>query len=269
MSAAAPAARKDRAEHGWYVYGVVRESVAADEAVEDLPAVGSADARIAFVPHGGIAAVVSELTEERPLGTPDDLRAHAQVLDSLAAGFEPVLPLRFGTVLRDARAVADELLAGGHDDFVAALDRLEGSAQFTLGARYVEGAVLREILDEQPDARRLREELSRLPEDAGYYRKIQLGQLMAEAVDAKRDPDAAEIDRRLSPLAVAVAAEEPNAPEAVADVSFLVERDRRQAFEEAAEDLARRWHGRIRLRLLGPVAPYAFATEAMAGLGEG
>ncbi|MFF4228946.1 GvpL/GvpF family gas vesicle protein [Streptomyces sp. NPDC001820] len=255
------------AESGWYVYGVVRESGATTE-VEALPTVASADAQVTYVRHRGIAAVVSKVSDDRPLGTPDDLRAHAQVLDSLAAGSEPVLPFRFGTVLRDAQAVTDELLVGGYDDFMTALDRLEGSAQFTLRARYVQDEVLREVLDEQPQAQRLREELKHMSEDAGYYRRIELGQILAEAIADKRDMDAGEIDRCLAPLAVAVAPEEPGAADAVADVSFLVDAKRRAAFEEAAEDLARRWHGRIRLRLFGPVAPYDFVTEAMAGLGE-
>jgi hypothetical protein len=260
-------AQTPRAGSGWYVYGVVRES-GATTMVEDLPVVGSVDAKVTSVRHRGIAALVSEVSDDRPLGTPDDLRAHAQVLDSLAAAAVPVLPFRFGTVLRDEQAVADELLAGGYDDFLTALDRLEGSAQFTLKARYVQDVVLREVLAEQPEAQRLREELNSMPEDAGYYRRIQLGQLMAEAIAAKRDSDSVEIDRCLAPLAVAVAPDEPVAADAVADVSFLVERERRQAFEQAAEDLARRWHGRIRMRLLGPIAPYAFVTEAMAGSGE-
>lgn len=262
-------------ESGRYVYGVVR-GPGATRVVEGLTAVGSAEERadtkatkVTYVPYGEIAAVVSEVSADRPLGTPDDLRAHAQVLDSLAAESVPVLPFRFGTVLRDDRAVTDELLAGGHDDFATALDRLEGSAQFTLRARYVQDAVLREVLAEQPEAQRLRDELNSMPEEAGYYRRIQLGQLLAEAITAKRDSDSAEIDRCLTPLAVAVIPDEPAAADAVADVSFLVERETRPAFEQAAEDLARRWHGRIRLRLLGPVAPYAFADEAMAGFEEG
>ncbi|MEV1069756.1 GvpL/GvpF family gas vesicle protein [Streptomyces sp. NPDC050263] len=254
-------------ESGRYIYGVVRGAEAVT-VVEGLPAVGRAEAQVTYVRHRGIAAVVSEVAADRPLGTADDLRAHAQVLDSLAAADATVLPFRFGTVLPDEKAVADELLACGYDAFMAALDRLEGSAQFTLRARYVHDEVLREVLAEQPEAQRLRDELNSMPEDAGYYRRIQLGQLMAEAIADKRDSDSVEIDRCLAPFAVAVTPGEPAAAEAVADVSFLVERERRPAFEQAAEDLARRWYGRIRLRLLGPVAPYAFATEAMAGFEE-
>jgi hypothetical protein len=245
-----------------YVYGVISDE-GGDQAVKDLPAVGAPDSPVTFVSDRGLAAVVSEVPTDKPLGTPDDLRAHARVLDALAASGLPVLPLRFGTVVRDERAVADELLSEGHDDFTWALDRLRGSAQFTLRARYVQDEVLREVLDEQVEARRLREELEGLPESAGYDLRIQLGQLVVEAIGAKREADAREIEHRLSPLALAVATAEPDSAEGVVNAAFLVEDKKREAFEQAAEELARQWHGRVRLRLLGPLAPYDFVADAL------
>jgi hypothetical protein len=165
--------------------------------------------------------------------------------------------------------VADELLSEGHDDFTWALDRLRGSAQFTLRARYVQDEVLREVLDEQVEARRLREELEGLPESAGYDLRIQLGQLVVEAIGAKREADAREIEHRLSPLALAVATAEPDSAEGVVNAAFLVEAKKREAFEQAAEELARQWHGRVRLRLLGPLAPYDFVADALRRAEEG
>lgn len=100
--------------HACYVYGVVPDEKGAqgeraDQAVKDLPAVGDERSPITFIRRGGLAAVVSEVPTGKPLGTPDDLRAHAGVLDMLAASGMPVLPLRFGTVVRDPRAVTDEI----------------------------------------------------------------------------------------------------------------------------------------------------------------
>ncbi|MER7786741.1 GvpL/GvpF family gas vesicle protein [Streptomyces sp. NPDC097640] len=251
-----------------YVYGVIPDE-GADQAVKDLPAVGAPDSPVTFVRDRGLAAVVSEVPMDQPLGTPDDLRAHARVLDSLAASGLPVLPLRFGTVERDPRAVAEELLTEGHDDFTWALDRLRGSAQFTLRARYVQDEVLREVLDEHVEARRLREELEGLPEDAGYDLRIQLGQLVVEAVGAKREVDAREIEQRVAPFALAVATSEPESAEGVVNAAFLIEDKQRGAFEQAAEELARRWNGRVRLRLLGPLAPYDFVADALRRVEEG
>jgi gas vesicle protein GvpL/GvpF len=251
-----------------YVYGVVAEPD-ADAVVRELPAVGDGDTgtHVGWVRHGGIAAAVSGLRTNRPLGTPEDLRAHARVLDTLAATGAPVLPFRFGTVLGDERAVTDEVLADGHDAFAAALDRLRGRAQFTLRARYERDAVLREVLADRPDITELRDRTAGLPEEAARYERVRLGELVAEAVTAKREEDAAELDRRLAPVADARTLSEPAEEDGVADASFLVAAGRSAAFEQAAEDLARHWSGRIRLRLLGPLAPYDFVADAMGGAG--
>ncbi|WP_269856955.1 GvpL/GvpF family gas vesicle protein [Streptomyces sp. RPT161] len=250
-----------------YVYGVVRESDTAT-ALGDLPAVGNPNAPVTFVPHRAIAAVVSEIPTDRPLGAPEDLQAHARVLNTLAAAEAPVLPFRFGTVVEDAQSVAENVLASGYDAFVAALERLKGCAQFTLKAQYNQEAVLREVLDERPDIVKLREELEKLSGEAGYYQRIELGQLVAEAVAAKGDADAALVQKCLAPSAVATAVSESSSEDGLVDASFLVEDARRTDFEEAAEDLARRLHGRLRLQLLGPLAPYDFVANAMGDRGE-
>ncbi|MEU8824957.1 GvpL/GvpF family gas vesicle protein [Streptomyces sp. NPDC048636] len=252
-------------ERACYVYGVVADD-RDDDVVKDLSAVGDREATVTLVRRGGQAAVVSEVPTGKPLGTPDDLRAHARVLDALAADGSPVLPFRFGTVVRDTDAVAGELLAEGHDDFDRALERLRGRSQFSLRARYVEDAVLREVLTEQPEARRLREQLQGLPEEAGYNERIQLGQLMMDAIAAKREVDALEVTRRLGPLALASATSEPSSAEGLVNAAFLVEDARRADFERAAEELAAHWRDRVQLRLLGPLAPYDFVADA---LGDG
>jgi hypothetical protein len=63
----------------------------------------------------------------------------------------------------------------------------------------------------------------------------------------------------LTPHAVAVSEHIPSTPEGAAGAAFLVPQPRRSGFEHAAEQLGQRWEDRIRLRLLGPLAPYDFA----------
>ncbi|MEV6012941.1 GvpL/GvpF family gas vesicle protein [Streptomyces sp. NPDC051976] len=266
-------AREDAAEElhdACYVYGIVALSDTghdAESTVGQLPAVGGdPEARVEFVRHGDIAAAVSSLSTDRPLGRPEDLRAHAGVLNPLAASGAPVLPFRFGTVVADTRAVTDDVLARGHDTFVKALQRLKGRAQFTLRAVYEQDSVLREVLRERPDIVELRETVAGLPEDAAYYERVRLGELVAESLAMRQQKDTEDIERQLSPLADAlVVSSAPAAEDAVADISLLVSDDRRAEFERTANDMARRWHGRIRMRLLGPLAPYDFVAEAMEG----
>src|SRR5262245_10769503 len=119
---------------GYYVYGVVPADVrlgAEDRGIGDPPA------PVELVRHEEIAAVVSPIPLDKPIGEPADLLAHAKLLDRIAAD-AAVLPVRFGAVIASRAAVVDELLAGDRDDFTAALADLRGRAEYLVRARFVE-----------------------------------------------------------------------------------------------------------------------------------
>ena len=69
----------------------------------------------------------------------------------------------------------------------------------------------------------------------------------------------------VAPYAAAIAPRASSAVDGAVDAAFLVRRPQRSGFEQAAEDLARFWRNRIRLRLLGPLAPYDFAGTLPGG----
>jgi hypothetical protein len=94
-----------------YVYGVVPGDV---EVQPEARGVGDPPSPITLVRQGDLAAMVSEVDPRRPIGEPDDFTAHAAILDSTAAEV-PVIPMRFGAVVSNQDAVADELLAANHD----------------------------------------------------------------------------------------------------------------------------------------------------------
>ncbi|GII66004.1 gas vesicle protein [Sphaerisporangium krabiense] len=239
-----------------YVYGILPADVDFDP---EERGVGDPPGKIGLVRHEDIAALVSDLHPAGPLGRPADLMAHQRLLDDVAAEV-PVLPLRFGAVMESRDAVARELLAPHLDEFRAALRRLEGHAQYVVKARYEEGALLREVLQEQPEAARLREEIRGLPEDATWDARIRLGEIINGAVEAKREADSRALAEGLAPHCAAVVIREPTHEEDAAHLACLVDADRQEGFEDALEDFAARWEGRITLRLLGPQAPYDFVS---------
>ncbi|AHI00151.1 GvpL/GvpF family gas vesicle protein [Kutzneria viridogrisea] len=239
----------DFPDRACYVYGLVPGLTTLPE---NLPG-----AELRLVHHRELAAVVGEAPTDRPLGTRSDLLGHSAVLDQLART-APVLPMRFGTVVPDERAVEREVLAAQHDLVSQALDRLNGKAQFVLGVRYLEQVVLTELLDEDRGISRLRAAVARLPERAGHHERVRLGEAVARALDRKRAGDAAVLEAALRSQAVAVEVREPADQYEVLDAAFLVELSRATAFEQAVDELAQRVGHRMRLRLLGPMAVYDF-----------
>jgi Gas vesicle synthesis protein GvpL/GvpF len=244
------------AHRGCYVYGVVPHDV------EPVPgALGVVDpaGQVQVVRYGEIAALVSEINVTRPLGRPEDLRAHQELLDG-AATTVPVLPFRFGAVMTNAGAVAEELLAPRREEFAAALEELHGRAEYVIKGRYVEQTVLSKILAESQHAARLRESLRRVADpDASRDQRIQLGELINQAVSAKRVADTRALGEVLAGHVVASLVREPTHELDAAHVAVLAELAHQKGLENAVSELARDWDGRITVRLLGPMAPYDFA----------
>lgn len=241
-----------------YVYGIVAGDM---ELPEQLQGVGYPPGEVTLIYHEGLAALVSECNPEQPLGTRDDLLAHETVLDTVAA-HGTTLPMRFGAVLRDTDAVVDELLAANRDHFAAALEELAGHKQYMVKGRYIREAVLREVLEEEPEAMRLRDTLHQVPGEGGYYERIRLGEIVVQALGHKSDVDGQEILDALAPHAVAVSVHDPPGEEDVLQAAFLIEHGREKEFEDVVEEIGRQQYSRIRLRLLGPLAPYDFVEPA-------
>ena len=242
---------------GTYVYGIVPGDV---EIVPDTEGVGDPPGEVTLVRHGELAALVSEVDVSQPLGQPDDLRLHEQLLDSTVAAGVPVLPVRFGAVLEGEDAVTDELLAKHHDVFAAALNELDGRAEYVVHGRYVEDVVLREVLSENSAAAGLRDQLRDRPDEADQDLRIQLGEIVTSAIEAKRNADTGKAIELLKPHAVAVSLREPTHERDAVHVAFLIELDKEKDFDDAVDALGRDWDGRVRLRLRGPLAPYDFVV---------
>jgi hypothetical protein len=241
---------------GIYVYGIVPGDV---EVEKDAEGVGDPPAKVQVIREGEIAALVSAVPTDSPLGRPEDLQAHARLLDGTAS-VAPVLPLRFGAVMTDADAVASELLREHHDEFASALGELEGHAEYIIKGRYDEKAILSEVLSENDQARQLRETIRDKSEDASRDARIALGELVTKALDAKRDADTKAVVDEIGDLASQVNPRPPTHELDAVHVALLAEVDRQGDLEATIEKLSENWGDRMQLRLLGPLAAYDFVV---------
>ncbi|MBY8857172.1 GvpL/GvpF family gas vesicle protein [Nocardia sp. CA2R105] len=239
-----------------YVYGIVPADV---EPEPHATGVGDPPGEVAVVRHGQIAALVSPLESGRPLGTPEDLTAHEELLDG-SVTVTPVLPLRFGAVMTDTDAVENELLEANEEQFRAALEQLEGRAQFVIRGRYVEDTILRELLDENAEAARLRDEIHGKPEDATRNARIMLGELINQAIEIKRAEDTATVVSELEKLGALINQRGPSHEEDAIHLAVLIETSREAELEDMFRRLVANWGGRVELNLLGPMAAYDFVT---------
>ena len=251
--------KKTKTDAAKYVYGVIRPTRKAAPRVRGI---GRKQVRI--VRADGIGALTSDVPAEDLEAGREELLAHARVLEkSLDHG--TVLPMRFGVVLPSESAVRDQLLEPHRRELEDQLEQMEGKIEVNIKAIYDEAALLTEVIRERPEIGQLQKQIRGQPEDATYYERIRLGELIAESVNQKRDADGAALTDRLASHAVAVEVGEPVHERMALNASFLVDRDRLAKFDAELDEIAAEQRDRMRFKYTGPLAPHSFVELAMEG----
>ena len=256
-------AEEDRANaqepaKGVYVYGILPGDI---EMTHDRTGVGNPPGQLRVVRSENLAALVSDVDPGRPLGTPDDLRAHKAILDDSATDV-PVLPMRFGAVLASEDAVVDELLTPNNEEFSNALDDLEGRHEFVLRGRYVEQAVLESALSQNEEAAQLAQEIRGGDPDLTRDARIQLGELISNLIETQRARDTQEAQEAMEGHYVASVIREPSHELDAVHIAYLLDSNQEKHLDKVVEDLAEAWQGQVELEVLGPQAAYDFVGLA-------
>jgi hypothetical protein len=233
-----------------YVYGVTTSGARLGGTK------GLADATVDLVEHGEVAAIASIAPPTLRAKRRDVLR-HTEVLQKAVVS-GTVLPLAFGIVFATQASVVDDFLAPRYEELVGLLQHFEGMAELNVRTFYREEAVLAEIVRDERRIAELREATrsSRAPEAL----RVELGESVARALDARRARDADAILSTLLPLARDVAVEERRAEYEVLRASFLVDVAAIERFDARMEDLAREQHGRMLFKYTGPLPPHSFVA---------
>jgi hypothetical protein len=237
-----PGTQPTAEQTGCYVYGIVPVDVRVNSGVH-----GVDNRAIRLVRCGAVAALVSDVGLAGPLGTPENLKSHREILDSSITDL-PVLPVGFGAVLASEHAVMEELLEPHHDEFAAALEELDGRAEYLVEGRYIEQAILEEIRGPGPDAAR--------------DLRIRVAELSSSSIAAKREEDTRLLLSAMEDHSEASFVRESTHDLDAVHVAFLLEVSKADELERVTGDLGSHWEGRVELRVLGPMAPYDFAGFA-------
>jgi len=241
-----------------YVYGVVK----AKERAEQGPAIGGEPVEV--VAHEGVAALVSRVPGEELEAGREELLTHSRVLEeALRQG--AVLPMKFGVVMPSDEVVRSDLLEAHHDELLRQLGELEGKVELNVKGIYDEAAVIREIVAEQPEIAQLRAAIAGKPEDATYPERIRLGELVAQALEAKRAHDEEAIVSCLSPHAIGVDVGPPVHERMAVNGSFLVAENTVEEFDAELERVATENAERIRFKETGPLPPHSFVELSVEG----
>jgi hypothetical protein len=233
-----------------YVYGIIDND--REVSLDGMDAVGAPSTSPRVVSAGALAAVVSDAPEDvRPKRR--DLAAHQNVLTSLGEQ-GPVLPMRFGMVAPDERAVVVELTAH-QDGYVERLRAVGSRVEFVLRASQDENTALREVLEVNPKAR---EQSANGWGGGTLEQRMELGETIAAELTDIQQRLREEILRELVPTVAGHVIGDPPSG-AFLNVSFLVDRSDADAFVASANRAVERHADQgVTSQMHGPLPPYSF-----------
>ncbi|MEU9304892.1 GvpL/GvpF family gas vesicle protein [Streptomyces sp. NPDC048269] len=233
-----------------YVYGITRASQKLPETIDGI---GEPPLPVRTVQAGQLMALVSDAPTELKAKR-RDLLAHQRVVIQAQAG-GPVLPMRFGGVSPDDDTVG-AILSEHHDAYMERLEALAGRDEYNVKANHQEEAVLFAVLAADPQLR-ARHQALRAAGGGGHDEKLLFGELVARAVSERERTDAALLEQTLTPYAEGVR-RGPESAGWLANLSFLVDRNRREDFLAAVRTLHEQ-HEHLQVQATGPLPPYSFA----------
>lgn len=206
---------------------------------------------------GALAAVVGPVPEgglkgrDRSMLLPW-LLAREKMMERLLA-LTPVLPVSLGTELEDEARVR-HLLDRGEDVLQDALGTLGARVEMNLTVRWALDAVVARLLGGMSPA--LRAAAERGDAAARQALGVQLGTLVA----SERQEVRRRVVEHLAPAVSDLIVTEPAAQEDVAGFALLLDREAEAGLDAALEALDLAFAGALSFRLVGPLAPYSFAS---------
>jgi hypothetical protein len=212
---------------------------------------------VRLLTYDDLAAVVSDAARDNYAVTRENLLAHQRVIMQ-AMTRSDVLPVSFGTVAESDQQVQEQLLRGAADELHRALEEVQGCIELELKVLWNEEQLFAEIMAEDDDIRALRDSLAGQPPEATQYERVQLGQLVAAAIQRKSEAGAAWLLDALEPLVVETRVNDNLGDMMLLNAAFLVDKSQEQAFDAQVQALSEAQAGRQIFQYVGPLPPYNF-----------
>ncbi len=216
---------------------------------------GDPPSEVTLINCGSLAAVVGKAKNDYSVPEREDVLLHQKVLERVMEEYT-VLPLRFGTVAPEEKDVL-ELLSTSYEELVSEITRLRGTIEVGLKVFWEKEAVQHEVESKVGKIEDLNKEKD---EKKSYQVAVKVGQLVQNIIEQWKERYTPLIIKRFDPCAVDVKLNEVLGAQMLINASFLVQKSKREEFEQELERIGEEYLGKFSFRYVAPVPPYNFVN---------
>jgi hypothetical protein len=252
-----------RKEPGRYIYCIIPRPP-----LLGFSFLGIDEKPVTVVPFENLAAVVSESPVRHYEVSHDYVLKHEWVIEQVMQ-YYTVLPVRFGTVAANEDDIRVKLLRRHFGSLHGMLKRLDNKVELGVKVWWDRERVFAALLEDDPELRLFRDALAGKPEAETRYERVQLGQMVEQALTTRRSHDATHILETLRPLAQQVRENPIQDDMMVVNAAFLVDKRRESVFDARVHSLDDEYGGLFHFRYVGPLPPFNFVSLVVTWDNEG
>jgi hypothetical protein len=239
---------------GCYLYAVF--AGADGEQFDSFGPCGIDGSLVYTVCHGGLAAVVSELPNEKLRPERRRLAAHHDVLKRLLARCT-LLPMSFG-IIADGQESIERILSLNRQAFTKQLARLDDKVEMGLRVAWDVPNIFEYFVDGHQELRALRDRVFWGGRKPTRDDSIELGRLFDRTHTQERELQTEKVLRTLRSHCVEFKENTPHNGGEVMNLALLIRRDAQKEFEQGVFDTAKHFDNHYAFDFNGPWPAHNF-----------
>ena len=220
--------------------------------------IGGRSDEVLTIGYDDLSMVVSNHPMTKFVVNRENMLAHQKVIEEVMKEFDSVLPVRFGTIAASADEIRN-LLDRRCSEFKIALRDMNHKIE--LGVKGIwknMEVVFKEIVEENQDIKKLKVKLQNDKSKKNIQAKMEIGKMVARAMEKKKEKEAAIIVDALRRTAFNYKLNKNIGDDMFINAAFLVDKGREKEFDNIMDDLSEEYKNRVKFMYVGPLPVYNF-----------
>lgn len=242
--------------NGWWLYCIIENKGTLNLKARGIHGVNP----VLLVSQGDFSVLVSEEPIKKYPLMRHFLMAH-QVVNEEALQFQPILPIKFCTMAESKDQILEQVLRRQDriETFHQAFAEVRGRHEYGLRARWCNPEqVLADFGNTDKKVKQAKERFLKLSAEMRHTALIDIGHLVKEALETKKNQMVEILLQGLVPMAVQIKRNKVMGDQNILNAAFLIEQEKQILFDQAIDSLATKYENELQFKYVGPIPPFNF-----------
>ena len=242
-------------EKGKYLYCIIKE-----KKPKEFNVLGIEEGRVYSISQGLLSVVVSDAgIKEYPISRENTL-THQKVIEEVMKEYD-VLPISFGTVAESEKNIREKILKLKTRELSDTLEKIKGKVELNLKAVWLDMSnIFQEVLKENKEIQAAKKEASTISGMGKTNLAMEVGKMVAGALEEKKEREAREILEPLKKIAEDFKENKAQLDQVIFNAAFLVSKGKEKEFDEEVSKLGEKYDGKIKFLYVGSLPLFNFVN---------